>query len=218
MKTATCIGFLLLVTPFAFAQPSLDLRAQPTINGLFPVSGTNMDRVFALPDAGLSFYQSLYVAPVDISYRRPRGVDGQRAPHAVDREMLVEMSEYFREAVRSAASRTDYRTVDQPELGTLTVRAAIQGLTPGSGARAATPESPAYFASIAEMTLVLELSDATTGELLVQVADAGVAARKPGVEAVTNREAVKKLLDDWAELLATRLQEIKEMGEVLAER
>lgn len=218
-QTSMIFGLgLVIASATALAQPRFDLRATPTAYGLYPVTGTEMDRVYARTDAGLAFYRSVYVAPVSVSFRGTRDESGQPVAVAINPEKVDEMREYFATTLREKLTETDYEVVDQPVLGTLRVRAAIVDLTIGPGAAAeGDAASVTYFDSIAEMKLIIELSNPTTGELLVQVVDKGAAVRSPddGDAKVTNRDAVVSLLDGWASLAATRLQQIKALGGAL---
>ncbi|MEM9303712.1 MAG: DUF3313 family protein [Pseudomonadota bacterium] len=208
MRKALLILALCALAASTNAQPRFDLEATPTAFGLFPVVDADMDRVYARPDAGLEFYKSVFVAPVSIAFRPDRAPSGRR----LDPYKLQEMSLYFQRALREALAGTSYAVVDQPTLGTLKVEASIIGLRLGAGVDT-DESSPAYFDSVAEMTLVLELSDGLSGQLLVQVADDGKAVRSLADDAsVSDRDTVIRLLEGWAGHVAARMDQIHRLG------
>lgn len=74
--------------------------------------------------------------------------------------------------------------------------------------------SRVYVDSVADMTLVLEVRDALSGELLVQVAERRAARSGGGMSlasSATNRSEVKRLLRHWADVLRERFDALHQI-------
>ena len=75
-----------------------------------------------------------------------------------------------------------------------------------------------YTSSTADMTLMMELRDSLSGEILARVGDRRE-ARQPGSGAnqlyysnpVTDTDAVRRVFRHWAQILALRLEAVKQV-------
>ena len=190
--------------------PRLDLAARPTPDGLFPVVRARVDAAFIKPDAALELYSEIVVAPVEVRFKTLRGEDGalldirQFMP---DADQMNRLSNGFREALEQAISaRTTYRVVQQGGLKALEMRAGLIDLHLDMSAL---PQATELADLLDEMTLVLELRDSVSSEVLVQAADTrGPAIPDPGSEPSSSRDNWRAVLRYWANLTAQRIGEI----------
>ena len=188
-------------------QPYVDVAAQASADGLFPVRNTDVENVWMRPDAGIAFYTSIMVRPVRISYQPARPATEDRPATIVPaRDRLNAASVYLGNAMIAAlAEHSGYRVVAEPEVGTLELEPSITGLV--AYAEEEDDGGMVPLDSVADMRLVTELRDAYSGHLLVEASDsASVRKAFPGQD---NAEAVKKLFDDWAMSAAERLAKVR---------
>jgi hypothetical protein len=89
--------------------------------------------------------------------------------------------------------------------GVLDVVSRVPPERPGAGARGGV-----YLTSVGDATLVLELRDSTTNEILARAADrrSAESAFAFEVNTVTAWSEVRRLAGAWARLLRTRLEEL----------
>jgi hypothetical protein len=195
--------------------------ADVTVDGLHRVSNPTLSMAWIKPGADFSRYTHVRLDPVHIAYRRtpddgesPRGDN-----YALTREQTEAFRRIFRDAFVQQIGKLDALAFgDSNGPTTLRIGAAIIDLTikipelPGSGAAAR------YTSSTADMTLVMEIRDSQSGEILARVADRKL-ARSAGNDttlsyssAASNQLAIREIFDRWAEILAKRLSELRELA------
>ena len=87
-------------------QPYVDVAAQASAEGLFPVRNTDIENVWMRPDAGIAFYTSIMVRPVRISYQPARPATEDRPATIVPaRDRLSAASVYLGNALIFRVSR-----------------------------------------------------------------------------------------------------------------
>jgi hypothetical protein len=204
------LGGLLALSPACTApRPVVPVGAdaQITAEGLYRMKSSRLELAWVKPDVDLSRYDSFLLDPVQVSYQQRKG-DYPLEPEQL--EKLKEVSStIFREAVTSAGSFT---LVDISRPGALRVSAAILDLEinvpetkPGRG--------DTYGYEPAKMTLLVELRDATSGEILARAADRS-RARSIGTkyDVVTARGDLRLALERWARIMVEALNELRMRG------
>jgi hypothetical protein len=206
------------------ATPGLRLEtgpdAQATPDGLVRVANARADLAFVKPGADLRGYSKILLDPVSIAYKRPpRGTRQDRSGEfGLSDEQMAQMKRYFQEAFEEElrASRV-YALASEAADEVLRVRGHIVDLV------VTVPPQPTgreevFVASAGEMTLVLELSDSLSGEVLARVADRREARAAGGdvyqSTPVTNWSAVRRMFRHWASLLRERLDGVRELPEL----
>ena len=195
--------------------------AEVTHDGLVRVRWSRYKYVWLKPNADFGLYSRVTMDPVSIAYKRtPRETEGRRSPNrgnfALSEKQMADMKRYFSEAFEKELGKLENFTLSDtagPE--TLRVEAAIIDLVVNVPTRPSGGER-VFTTSAAQMTLVLELRDSVTGEILARSADRRDTQSSGGAVSdltystpAVNAGAVRLLFKRWAQILATRLDEIQ---------
>jgi hypothetical protein len=186
-------------------------------DGLVRQPGTRMDAVFVLPDAAIASYTSVMLDPVEVSFARNWDPNrGQRNPAsrlntndvAAIQSGLADM---LRETLRTQLASGGYTLVDEPGPETLRVTAAIVNLFVTAPDTMTAGRGRTYTANSGQMTLVAELRDSDTGELLARAVDTQ-RGRTTGAMSftnnVTNTADARRAMNVWAGALVQGLNEM----------
>jgi len=175
------------------------------------------------PGADLSVYSELGMEPCKVSFKANWMRDqntSRRSPsnrvteEDVDRikDALSEAcSEQFREALLDEPA---YNLVDEFDNGenVLVLRPAIIDLDINAPDLNSPGRANSYTTSAGEMTLYLELADATTNETLARIVDKrrGMdTQRLQWTNSVSNKAEMERILRRWAKLLREGLDEVR---------
>ena len=219
---ALVVGALLLVG-CASSGPEVvtDDPEALTHDGLAPVRGARMDRVWVRPGLDLTPYEGIIFQGAGIAYRP---VDAQRARRGMSTRSgttfpLTEAQRSRLQGIVRAAFEEElaqverFEIVGEPGPGVLLLRGGlidVVSLVPPE--RAASVD--VYLRSVGEATLVLELVDSESGAVLVRTADRRAAERRGYMmeaNPVTSWAEVRRLANAWASLLRERLDGIDEV-------
>lgn len=141
---------------------------------------------------------------------------GARSParrlHADDLVAIKEnLSAMTREIFAAELAEGGYRLVDAPGPDTLLVSAAIVDLFITAPDPQSTGRSRTFTADSGRMTIVLELRDSVTGELMARVVDRQT-GRRDGTWSITNRVTntadARRAIRNWAVALREGLDEL----------
>ncbi len=186
-------------------------------DGLVRQPGTRMDAVFVRPDAGIVAYTSVMLDPVQVSFARNwdpnRGVRSPAARlNAADVAAIqTGIADMLRETLRTQLASAGYTLVDEPGPDTLRVSAAIVDLFVTAPATMTPGRGRTYTANTGQMTLVAELRDSDTGELLARAVDTQ-RGRSTGTmnftNNVTNTADARRAMNVWAGALVQGLNEM----------
>ncbi len=220
MRTATLtlLGLFtvsLLLPPDAESARRIrvDTDAEPTYDGLYPVTrGNRMRRVWVKPDLDLTRYTKILPSGEGVSFRDlPRSSANRGTGFEVDAAMQERLPEMARDIFREELARSErYEITDEPGPDVLWIRGTlidvVSFVPPDRAGR-----RRMFLRSIGEATLVLELRDSESGEVLARAADRRSADRGgTGVEIRQRADArseVRRVLRDWARLLRRRLDD-----------
>jgi hypothetical protein len=186
-------------------------------DGLVRQTGTRLGAVFVRPDAEIVGYRSVMIDPVEVSFARNwdpnRGGRSQlnRLDAGDMAAMQAGVADLFRETFRAELERGGYQLVDVAGPDTLRVTAAIVDLYINAPDTMSPGRSRTYTANTGRMTLVAELRDSMTGELLARAVDAR-SGRSSGIMQVTNRVTntadARRAMGVWATALRQALDEM----------
>jgi hypothetical protein len=186
-------------------------------DGLVRQTGTRLGAVFVRPDAEIVGYRSVMIDPVEVSFARnwdPNrgGRSGLNRLDAGDMAAIqAGVADLFRETFRAELERGGYQLVDVAGPDTLRVTAAIVDLYVTAPDTMSAGRSRTYTANTGRMTLVAELRDSMTGELLARAVDAR-SARSSGTMQITNRVTntadARRAMGVWATALRQALDEM----------
>jgi hypothetical protein len=207
----------------AAAQPAATAplsKAQATSawseEGLQPLKVKGLDVVYARPHADLGAYARILLGPVTVAFQRDwerNGAPGARKPvSAADAQRIRDkLAKLVRAEVIQELGSGGYPLVDAAGDDVLEVDLAIVNLqinAPDIGVGRTT----SYAVSAGEMTLVAELRDSATGEVLMRVFDRALAResfRPQRITSVDNAAEARAAARGWARALRTELDRAK---------
>jgi len=187
-------------------------------DGLIRQPGTRLDAVFVRPDTEgeIAAFRSVMLDPVSVSFARD--FDPNRGTRSLMRQVnaddLIAIQEnlaiLFRDVFREELAAGGYELVETPGPDTLRVTAAIVDLFI-SAPDTAMGTMRTYTASAGRMTLVMELRDSVSGELLARAVDRRISR---GASAwtisnrMTNTAEARHAFRTWAAALRQGLDEL----------
>ena len=140
-----------------------DKAPTTTVDGLRLVEDTRTDVVYEKPGMSLAGYDKVLLGPVSIAYKRG-------SAELTDRQ-TARMRREFREALEEALAEGGYALVTEPAREVLLVEAGIVDLYVNRPTRPSAGRDVLFTATSGEMTLVGELRDSVSGEVLVRFGD-----------------------------------------------
>ncbi len=206
-------ALLLLASTCANTTHATEVGHSPNVTtseGLIPIKIRGVDEAYVQPKADLSPYHDLMLDPIEVSFRKdwnpaPAGMPISAQEKNDIREGLARV---LRDAFTQEISRSgEYRIVTVPAEGVLRIKAEIRDLfinapdLQRAGIRS-------YTLSVGDMSLVAELRDAPTGDLLARVIDHKRDPESVWLELTTRVENVasaERAAVSWAQTLHREL-------------
>lgn len=210
------VGMLLIVAAAQSAAQKKGLAEASSYDGLKQIKVKGIDMAFALPGATLSSYTQFMIDPVTVSFAK------NWKPTAPGTRRNLSTDEI--EKIRSGVAKIVYDTfVDELKKGgytlattvgpdVLEVKAIIVNLYVTAPDVMTAGRARTYTASSGEMTLVAELSDSETGQVVARILDRQQ-ARRTGTftlsSTVTNASDARRAASSWAGILRSALDNAK---------
>jgi hypothetical protein len=186
-------------------------------DGLVRRPGTQMDAIFLKPGVDLGVFTSVMLDPVQVSFASNWDPNrGRRSPsgrlNAGDIAAIQDgLATMMRQTFSTDLTRGGFNVVDTAGPDTLRVSAAIVNLYVTAPDTMSGGRSRTYTANSGQMTLVAELRDAVTGELLARAVDTR-RGRSTGVlnftNNVTNTADARRAINAWSAALTQGLGEV----------
>jgi hypothetical protein len=216
--TRILLPFLLVLCATTFVGCANTQTAQvDEWDGLVRRPGTRIDAVFVKPDVNIGAFNSVLLDPVQVSFASNWDPNqGRRNPasrlNATDVAAIQSgLADMFRETFRADLTSGGFNLVDTAGPETLRVSAAIVNLYVTAPDTMSAGRSRTYTANSGQMTLVIELRDAVTGELLARAVDTQ-RGRSTGALSftnnVTNTADARRAIGVWAAALVQGLNEL----------
>ena len=218
LKTA-CLVALAVVLTNAPAATKREVEDAMRLGGLAKVKVKDVELAYVRPHATLAGYKRIQLDPVEVEFRKAS--DPARAGSA------IKLSHDEREKIRAGVARVvheelarelqgsgAYRIAGDAAPDVLRVKARILDLyvnAPDVGQG----RSRTLVSSAGEMTLVAELSDSASGQVLARVADrreASKGGRMHLVNGAVNEEEARKIAAGWARTLRNALDKAHGIG------
>lgn len=186
-------------------------------DGLVRRPDSRIDAVFVRPDAELSSFRSVMLDPVQISFspnfdpnQGRRSLSGRL--NADDLAAIKSnLATLFHETFRAELARGGYTLVDVAGPETLRVTPAIVNLFIAAPGDNAVGRSRVYTTDSGQMTVVLEMRDSVTGQVLARAVD-GRNGRFSGQLTWTNRQTnmadAQHAITIWANALRRGMDEV----------
>jgi Protein of unknown function (DUF3313) len=186
-------------------------------DGLVRRPGTRIDALFVKPDVDVAAFTSVLLDPVQVSFasnwdqNRRRSSSGGRISAADVAAIQSRLAELFRETFRTNLASGGFQLVEEPGPDTVRVTAAIVNLYVTAPSAGSAGRNRTYTASTGQMTLVAELRDSETGELLARAVDTQ-RGRRTGVMSLASRAEnmadARRAIGIWATALRQGLEEL----------
>jgi len=189
-------------------------NAEVTFDGLVRVDNTRLDAVWIRPGIDLSAYDKLTLVGAGIKYRSVREVRRLNLSNDSEFPLDARQRERIEESVREVFSE-EMAKIDGFEItmedgpGTLALTGTlIDVVSFVPPARASNVDY--YLSSLGAATLILELSDSMSGQVLARAAD----GRSIDVQFITesnrvsNRFELERELDRWADVIRNGLESL----------
>lgn len=197
--------------------------AETTIDGLVRVDNSRVPVVYWKPGMDLSPYKRFMLDPVEVAYKkdpgnlRQSGIAVSEANFALSPSQMESFRSMFQEVLVEALTRDNgYELVTEPGPDVLRISASLLDLV----VRVPTAQSGrqnVYTRSFGEVSLILELRDSESGEILVRAGDRKDPTRNTDiylteVSVSMVRADTRRMFTYWANLLRERLDAIEPTG------
>jgi hypothetical protein len=209
----TTIAALGLISACQSNRPS-PIDEPSTQEGLVRVETKAVNAAYRRPDALLTGYNKLLLQPVDVQFAKNWKPDSSGSAlyqmNRVDREKIKsDLAQGFADIVRQELGKGGYSLVTEPAQDVLEVRAAIVNLyiTAPDVSMQTGGRTRVYTTDAGQMTLILELHDSVTGELLARAYDRRSASRGTWTwtTSVSNSADARRIMSSWASALRSAL-------------
>jgi hypothetical protein len=219
VRIITLLGSTLLLTT-AFAATKADLEKAMSYDGLQKITVKGIELAYARPGATLAGYNRVKLEPIDVAFRKDWNptVPGSRFKvSAAERENIRTgvAKIVYEEFVKELQNNSSYKVVDETGPDVLRVKVKIVNLYVNAPDTGTAGMSRQYTVSAGEMTMLAELYDSETGEVLARVIDRSEGRRAGGLSfssSVSNIDEARSTASDWARVLRNGLDKAHGIG------
>jgi len=216
-RVATVAALFFLASLAAQAEPAAKAQSEVSFDGLQKIESKRFALAWIRPDAHFGGYKKLLVLPAEISYKDPDKALTRYVPGRSDDNFLLSESrmERLRKSLREAfrkevIDKGGWELTDQPGPDVMIARGGLIDMVvrvpPQTAGR-----NTIYLDSFGEATLVIELYDSQSHQILARVADRD-AAEPPGNRMGMDLEApgeVRRMFGAWAKRFREALDEVR---------
>jgi Protein of unknown function (DUF3313) len=208
---ATCTLLAACQSTGSSASKQLDQAA--TEDGLVRVETKAVDAVYKRPEATLTAYSKVLLHPVEVQFAKNWDPGSQGSAlykmNEPDREKIkTELAEVFAEVFKRDLEKGGYALVNESGPDVLEVRAAIVNLYINAPDVDTAGRTKVYTTEAGEMTLILQLHDSVTHQLLARAFDrrtGGQSGMWEWSNSVTNTAEAKRMISTWSTALRKAL-------------
>ncbi len=189
-------------------------EAEISFDGLHRVRGAFVDRLWVRPGASLEGKTKILPSFAGLSYRK---ATRERTKHELSSTQIERLEGILHEVFLEELARgDDWQITDVPGPDVVIVRAWLVDVVINTPPRDTSARTRSWVASAGEATLVVEVFDAETHQILARVADRQSAQRAGGglMRSVPtdNQAAVRRMFRHWAMRLRHGLDEVRAQG------
>jgi len=222
MLKAACVFALTLTLTNSFAASKQDVDEAMSRGGLQKISVKGLELAYARPGASLAAYKRVRLDPVDVEFDKswdPAKTGSRINLSSEERDkikarvaQLVE-EEFAKELQKGGA----YQIASESGPDVLRVKVSILNLYINAPSSGGAGRSKTYVSSAGQLTLLAELTDSASGQLLARVADrreanASGARRMELADRMMNEAAARQVASDWARILRKALDRARSIG------
>ncbi len=217
-RTRTYLPLMIAFAATVLAGCETSRTSMPTEwDGLVRQPHPRLNAVFVKPDAEIPAYRNVMLDPLQVEFARNwdpnRGGRSQLSRlDAGDMEAIQDgLADLFQEIFRTELERGGYQLVTEPGPDTLRVTPGIVDLFITAPDTMTPGRSRTYTANSGRMTLVVELRDSMTDEILARAVDTR-SGRNTGMMTITNRVTntadARRAIGVWATALRQALDDL----------
>ena len=201
-------------------SPRAALEEGMSHDGLQKIKVKGIDLAYARPGASLAGYNKLIIDPVEVAFRKdwdPTRTGSRAKLDAKERESIrsgvatIVQEEFAKEIGKGGT----YQVVTEAGPDVLRLRASIADLYVNAPDTMSPGRSRTYTVSAGEMTLVAELVDSESGQVIARVVDRRE-SQGTGMmtltNSVVNRQEAGIIASSWARILRKRLDAAHGIG------
>jgi hypothetical protein len=185
-------------------------------DGLALRKSKTLDTVYVRPDVQFKAYKSVRLDPVTVAFdkswdpnRSSRGTS--RLSDADIQRIRDELAKSFRQVFAERLGEDNYHLVEVDGDEVLRVQAALINVYINAPDTMSAGRSRTYVMEAGRMTVVMQLADSVTGQLLARVVDQKQASsygRLQWSSSVTNSAEARAAFTAWADALCKALDEV----------
>jgi hypothetical protein len=207
-----------LALAFVLASPLAatlhDVAAVMNRDGLEPIQLKNMDLAYARPGATLAAYKRIQIEPVLVDFDKRWDPERTGSRLKVSSEERVNIQASVSRAVRDEFARVlqatgNYQVVNEAGPDVLRFTPRIINLYLNAPDAGNVARTRTYMASAGEMTLLAELHDSASSQLLMRLADRREAdnVRLIRTNGMVNDNEIRVVVGAWARVLRKALDQ-----------
>lgn len=208
----------------------LDLEAEPTWDGLYPVKKTVMDNAWIHPDLDLRNYDKIILVGTGLHYRPVEPMEGtssievrRRSVFPLDAKQKQRLQEAAQEQFEKEFVKLDrFEVTKEVGPGVLLLRGGIYDIV------SMVPPEPIgrgdfYLSSLGSAVIALELIDAQSNTVIARAVDATSFDKRgfPESNTAANMAEARNYMRQWAKLVRKALDEVvavDETGKVIRQK
>jgi hypothetical protein len=213
VRAAVFLAGIAAVAFIALAHGADKPTPPATWNGLELTQSKALDLLYKKPGVTFSTYRRIMLDPVEVDFRKNWTPDPRRVSSSDRERIRKELAEaaraVFKKELEEKGGYT-FATESAPDV--LRVTAALTDLYIAAPDTMSAGRSRSYAVSAGEVTLLAELRDSDSGDLLAVAADRGQARGNGYLQwtsGATNAAEARALLTGWAQLLRKGLDASK---------
>ena len=196
----------------ACANDTSPRNLEVTHDGLERVANSRVDRVWVKPGVDFSQYTEIGLLDCSVSFRRNWRMNHPRVRTRDMERIKSTLADEFRQVFTEALENGGHPVITDADDHVLLIRPAIIDLDVAAPDTNSGGRSNSFTTSPGAMTLVIELYDSVSNEILARAIDRrrtwNVGNVLRWTTRGTNRDAARRILRIWANLLVSRLDEI----------
>jgi hypothetical protein len=188
-----------------------DATPEVTHDGLERVEGSRVARAWVKP--GVDFSQYTHVGLLDcmVAFRRNWRMNHPGVRTRDMERIKSDLASEFRSVFTEELENGGFPVVESPGEHVLLIRPAIIDLNVAAPDTNTGGRSDSFTTSPGQMTLVIELFDSVSSEILARAIDRRTARNVGNIQWATrgsNRDAARRILRRWAGMLVAKLDEV----------
>lgn len=174
--------------------------------GLVRVESKAVDVLYTRPEASLAGYSKLLLQPIEVQFAKHWKPDSSNSVlydmHTVDREKIkTELAAAFAEVFTRDMQKGGYPIVSEPAADVLEMQAAIANLyITAPDPSQISGRTKVYTTDAGEMTLIMQLHDSVTGQILARAIDRREASNDfwNWTTSASNTADAKRIISSWS--------------------